>query len=189
MLILILDPLGNVPGFMAVLSTVDEKRRNKVLIREMLIALGILIVFLFSGPGLLKLFAISEPSLSIAGGVVLFLIALRMIFPPEEGAFGNNPDGEPFIVPLAVPFLAGPSTMAILFLLISREPERWPEWLIALLVSFGISAAIILAGSKLSKFLGEKGMVAIERLMGMLLTTLAVEMLLVGINSFIKAQG
>lgn len=176
-----MDPLGNIPLFLSSLKPVDSSRRLKVIIRELLIAYVLLIFFLFAGKSLLETLSISEPALTIAGGLVLFLISIKMIFPSHSG-LAENIDGEPFIVPLAVPYVAGPSTLATILLMTSKEPHRQLEWLMAISIAWTISAIILLSGSKLAHFLGEKGLTAIERLMGMVLVSSAVQMFLDGIE-------
>jgi multiple antibiotic resistance protein len=182
LLFLVMDPFGNVPVFLAALSPVAPERRRLVIARELLIALGVLVVFLFAGPALLDGLGISEPALSIAGGIILFLIALRMIFPPSpQQVMAEDLDGEPFIVPLAIPFVAGPSAMASVMLLVSGDPARRPVWLAALVLAWAATALILLLANRLSRFLGRRGLVAMERLMGMVLTALAVEMFVRGL--------
>jgi multiple antibiotic resistance protein len=182
LLFLVLDPFGNIPFFLSVLKDLPERRRSSVIIREMLVALAILIVFLFGGQYLLALLQISEPSLSIAGGIVLFLIAIKMIFGGYEQTFAGPNGSDPLIVPLAVPAIAGPSAMATILLLMAREPHRWMEWLIALLLAWVATGLIVLASSRLHRLLGERALIALERLMGMLLITVAVEMFIKGIQ-------
>lgn len=184
LLFLVMDPAGNLPLFMGALKPVEPSRRRHVIIRELLIALGVLVVFLFAGPYVLQGIGISEQALSIAGGIILFLIALRMIFPGVGGSPGEELEGEPFVVPLAIPFLAGPSAMASVMLIMSSDPQRWPVWLLAVLLAWAASAAILLLGNKLSRFFGPRGLIAIERLMGMVLTAVAVEMFMHGLQAF-----
>ncbi len=186
LLFLVMDPAGNVPMFLAALTPVTPERRRFVVVRELLIALGVLLVFFFAGPYLLGVLGISEPSLSIAGAIILFLIALRMIF-PQHGTVAEDLDGEPFVVPLAIPFVAGPSAMASVMLLVSREPTRWAVWLGALVAAWAATAAILLLANRLSRFLGPRGLVAVERLMGMVLTAIAVEMFMRGVNTYLGA--
>ncbi len=183
LIFLVLDPFGNLPFFLIVLKDLPEKSKARVIVRELFIALGVLVIFLFGGQYLLAVLHISEPSLSIAGGIILFLIAIKMIFGGYEQVFsGEQKDSEPFIVPLAVPAIAGPSSMATIMLLMAREPARWLEWLIALLIAWFITGIIILATYKLHQLLGHRVILALERLMGMLLTTVAVEMFIKGIQ-------
>lgn len=185
LLFLVMDPLGNIPLFMATLKKVDEKRLRFVIIRELLFALGILVFFLFLGQYLLQLLGITETALTAAGGLVLMIIAIRMIFPLKDRSLHEDVEGEPFIVPLAIPYIAGPSAMATVLLMMSSDPTNWPYWLAAVLLAWAVTAIIIFFGSYLARFLGEKGLIAVERLMGMILITLAVQMLLTGISEFI----
>ena len=186
LLFLVMDPFGNIPFFIIALKNVDERRRRKIIIRELLIALCVLVVFLFTGQYILKILQISEPSLTIAGGIILFLISIKMIFPSSTGGmFEEKLSGEPFIVPLAIPYVAGPSALAAVLFIMSREPARWLEWLLALVLAWFTSGVIIILSSGLKKFLGERGLIAIERLMGMVLITIAVQMLMSGISQFV----
>jgi small neutral amino acid transporter SnatA (MarC family) len=150
-------------------------------VRELVIAYAVLLAFLFAGRPLLSQLGISEPALTIAGGIVLFLIAIRMVFPAAHGTLGEPSEGEPFIVPLAIPYVAGPSALATVLLMTSRDPGRQVEWVMAVSVAWLASAAILLVGAKLSEFLGDKGLTAIERLMGMLLVAAAVQLFLDGL--------
>jgi multiple antibiotic resistance protein len=179
-------PLGNIPVFMSVLNQLDPQRRHRVLIRELLISWAVLLVFLFLGQHLLQVLNLQHEAISIAGGIVLFLIALRMIFPPEGGIMGDLPEGEPLIVPLAVPLLAGPSTMATLLLMVRSEPGRLGDWLIALTVAWAITAAILLASTFIYRLLRQRGLIAMERLTGMLLVAVAVQMLLSGVADYMR---
>src|SRR5262245_27455451 len=181
LLLLVMDPLGNIPAFLSALKDVDPARQPRIVIRELLIALGIMIVFLFAGQVVLGLFHISESALTIAGGVILILIALRMVFPSADRP-SEDVTGEPFIVPLAIPFVAGPSLLATELLLMSREPSRWRDWLLALIGAWLATAIILMLASRLRAFLSQKGLVALERLMGMVLVAIAVQMFLSGIE-------
>jgi len=189
LLFLVMDPLGNIPLFMTTLKKVEERRQRLVVVRELLIALAVLVGFLFLGQYLLRLLHLSETALTTAGGIILMIIALKMIFPRRDASLEEDVEGEPFIVPLAIPYVAGPSAMATSLLLMSREPGRWPEWLLAVFIAWFASAVIIYFSGYFARFLGEKGLVAVERLMGMLLITVAVQMLLNGIGEFITKQG
>jgi len=187
LLVLVMDPLGNVPLFLSSLQNVPEKRRWRVVLRELLIALAVLMVFLLAGPFLLDALHISGSALRVAGGIVLFMIAVRMVFPHgDENGIGNH-DEEPFIVPLAIPFVAGPSAMAAVLLLVSQDPSRKLEWLAALLLAWLVTAVVLSSGNLLHRLLGKRGLLAMERLMGMILTTLAVEMFLCGLKEFLDS--
>lgn len=183
-LLLILDPFGNIVIFNAILAKVPEHRRRKVLIREVLIAFGILMTFLLVGAQLLSFLGLEQSSLSLAGGILLFLIAIGMVFPNRAVQLGVPGDDEPFIVPLATPMIAGPSGIAFLLLLASKEPTRLTEWIIALTVASAISAGILIMGERVARLLGTRGMRAAERLMGMLLILVAVQMITDGISLY-----
>lgn len=186
-LLLVMDPLGNIPIFVALLKHVDPARRVIIIVRECAIAFGVLLFFVLAGRQFLNLLGLSDSSLNIAGGVILFLIALRIIFKHPEGIFGDRlQEGEPFIVPLAIPSIAGPTAMATAVLLVSRAPERLLEWVIALVVAMAITLALLLFAERISKLVGERGLLALERLMGLILTAVAVEMLLRGIEAFVR---
>jgi MarC family membrane protein len=180
LLFFVMDPIGNIPLFLAALRPVDPARRPRVVVREMVIAYVLLVAFLFAGRPLLATLGISEPALTIAGGIVLFLIALKMVFPAAHGALGEQVEGEPFVVPLAVPYVAGPSALATVLLMTSRDPGRHVEWFLAISAAWLASAVILLSGAQLARFLGDKGITAIERLMGMVLVASAVQMFLDG---------
>lgn len=182
LLFLVLDPIGNIPVFLAILGNVPAERRRRVLLRELLIALAALILFLFLGKYILAALQISQASLGAAGGIILFLIAIRMVFPMPKGMFAEETDGEPFIVPLAIPLIAGPAAMATLMLLMARQPDRWYQWLAALLLAWTASGIILMLSSPLVRLLGKRTLTAIERLMGLVLTAVAVEMLIDGIE-------
>jgi multiple antibiotic resistance protein len=183
LLCLVLDPVGNIPAFLAVLNNVPPQKHRRILVREMLIALATLILFLFLGEHILAALQVSYGSLGAAGGIILFLIAVRMVFPSPKGVFNEeSDDGEPFIVPLAIPLIAGPGTMATLMLLTAREPDKWSTWLAALLLAWLVSGVILLFAERLGRLLGKRTLAAIERLMGLILTTVAVEMLINGIG-------
>lgn len=185
-LILIMDPLGNIPLFLSVLNNVQPKKRQRIILRETFIAFIILILFLFFGKYILEGMHISEPALQIAGGIILFLIAIRMIFPPGDQHDKTRQVGEPFIVPLAVPLIAGPSTMTMVMLLANQAPNNIGRWFIALTIAWLITTLILLFADFLRKILGERGLIAIERLMGMILTTMAVQMFLSGFEQVLR---
>jgi multiple antibiotic resistance protein len=186
LLFLVMDPLGNIPFFLAALAQVDPARQPVVIVRELLIALAVLAAFLFAGRYVLEALHISEPALTAAGGVILFLIAVRMIFPSSERSMHEEVGEEPFIVPLAIPYVAGPSALSAESLLMSRESGRWPAWLLALFLAWSASGLIIFFASGLRRWLGRRGLIAIERLMGMVLVTVAVQMLMTGVGQFLS---
>ena len=189
LLFLILDPLGNIPVFLSLLRGMPAHRQRVVLVREMLIALGVLMAFLWGGKYALELMHLRQESVSIAGGIVLFLIGIRMIFPPPEGLMGELPGGEPFIVPMAIPLVAGPSGMAAVMLMGSQEPDRMGAWSLALLIAWAATAAILFSATYLYKWLGARVLTAIERLMGMVIVAISVQMFLDGLSAYLQLAG
>jgi len=185
LLFLILDPLGNIPIFLSLLRPLPAERRNRVLARELLIALVVLFAFLLGGGYLLAFMHLRQESISIAGGIILFIIGLRMIFPSPQGLMGELPEGEPFIVPMAIPLVAGPSGMAAVMLLASSEPGRLGDWSLALLLAWLATSALLFAAFRLYRMLGIRALLAIERLMGMLLVAISVQMLLDGVAVYL----
>jgi MarC family membrane protein len=184
LIFLVIDPFGNVPFFVSALQQVAPERRRLVVIRELLIAYVVMVVFLFFGDPLLRILGISNPALTIAGGVILFLIALRMVF-PIRGREAEDIEGEPLIVPLAIPYVAGPSVLAVELLLMSDEPGQWPTWLLAITVAWAASSLIVVFGSQIVDRLGRRGLIAIERLMGMILVAIAIQMFLTGADIYV----
>ncbi len=183
LLILITDPFGNIPIFANALKGVAPARRPLVILREVLIAFALLLAFMFVGDGFLRVMNLSALSLQIAGGVILFLIALRMIFPPATAAVAESLV-EPLIVPLAIPALAGPSALATVMLLVSQAPDRRLEWIGALSVTMLVCALVLVMAERIQRVLGVRFVVAVERLMGLILVAVAVEMLLRGFKTF-----
>ena len=188
LLFLILDPLGNIPIFLSLLRGLPPRRQRIVLARELLIALVVLMLFLWGGKYALELMHLREESVSIAGGIVLFLIGIRMIFPPADGLMGEMPEGEPFIVPMAIPLVAGPSGMAAVILMGSNDPSRLGDWSLALMIAWAATAAILFSATHLYKWLGQRALVAVERLMGMLLVAISVQMLMDGIAAYLQVK-
>ncbi len=189
-LFLIMDPIGNLPVLMSLLRDYPPRRRLWITAREMLFAYGVLLFFLFLGQAFLDLFDLDQEAMRIAAGIVLFLIAIRMIFPPDRGGVvGDTPHGEVFFVPLAVPLIAGPSTLATLILMVRQEPERLGDWFWAMTLAWIATCAILLMGNFFYRVLRERGLIALERLMGMLLVAIAVQMLLDGVAGFMASAG
>ena len=184
LLILITDPVGNIPIFANALKIVAPARRPLVILREVLIAFALLLAFMFVGDGFLRVMNLSALSLQIAGGVILFLIALRMIFPPPRVDDEPDAQAEPLIVPLAIPALAGPSALATVLLLVSQAPERRAEWIGALCVTMAVCAVVLVLAERIQRVVGERFITAVERLMGLILVAVAVEMLLRGFKVF-----
>ena len=186
LLILITDPIGNIPIFANALQHVAPQRRARVILREVLIAFLLLLTFMFIGESFLRLMNLSELSLQIGGGVILFLIALRMIFPPPKGPETAESMTEPLIVPLAIPAIAGPSALATVLLLVSQAPEKRLEWIAALCVTMTVSAVVLVLAERIQRVAGDRFVVALERLMGLVLVALSIEMMLRGIKTFVK---
>lgn len=185
MFFLVMDPLGNVPLFLTALRNTPEERRQWVILRELLIALVVMVAFLFAGQGLMHLLSIENSALEAAGGVILLLIAIRMVFPtPERNLREPHTDDEPFIVPLAVPYVAGPSLLAIEVVLISQNPDQWPVYLGALVLSWLATAVILYMSGFLRRVVGDKTLIAMERLMGMILVIIAIQMMFDGAKQF-----
>ncbi len=187
LILLVTDPIGNIPNFIGVLQRVPPEKRRRVVLREVAIAYGILLGFMFFGDHILGWLHLTQTSLGIAGGVILFLIALRMVFPGEAGVFGGPTVDEPFIVPLAVPLIAGPSALATVLLVGSQAPTRMTEWVGALTAAMAVSAVVLSFAEPIRRFLGERATAAAERLMGLILTAIAIEMLLAGVRSFVRS--
>ena len=182
LLLLVLDPLGNMPFVLSLLRNVPAERRPRIILRECALAVLVLIVFLLVGDWLLLAMHLTNPALEIAGGLILFLIALRMVFPPtSHGLADHEIDGEPFIVPLAIPMIAGPSALATV-LLASRQSGQVLVWVGAIILASMINAGFLLASGWFARLFGKAGMEALERLMGLILTTMAVQMLISGIR-------
>ncbi|WP_051079144.1 MarC family protein [Methyloversatilis thermotolerans] len=184
LLLLLFDPFGNAPVMTVLLKDVPGERRPRVIARECLVAWLALLSFMWVGDEVMRVLQLSQTSLGIAGGVLLFLISLRMIFPQPAGVFGEWSGGEPFIVPLAIPLIAGPSAVAMVMLLVSREPERFWTWAGAMSAAMLVTTAVLMAAGPLLRRLGERGTAAVERLTGLLLCAVAIQMLLDGIRSF-----
>ena len=187
LLFLIMDPLGNIPLFLSVLKGVPEARRGHVLRRELFIALAALLLFLAIGSAVLDFLRLSQEAIGIGGGVILFLIALRMIFPHEGAKMSASYNGEPLIVPLAIPMIAGPSSLAMVMLMREQANGDWVSMLLVVALAWVCTAIILLSSKYLFRILGERGLIAIERLMGMVLIIMSVQMLLEGIAKYLQS--
>ena len=184
-LFIIMDPLGNIPTFQSILKNFNKQQRVRIISRELVFALIILLVFLIAGNWILSFLGLGQPSLNIAGGILLFIIALRMVFPFGE-SFAEKPSDDPFIVPLAVPLIAGPSTIAVLLLLSSSQPGRLMDWVISLLIAWILATIILVLSPYIMGFLGNRGLKAVERLMGMLLILISIQMFLNGLSQYLS---
>jgi MarC family membrane protein len=187
LLIVITDPLGNIPLFISNMQKVKSERRLKVILRECGIAFLVLVFFMLFGRQMLAALRISEETLKIAGGIILFLIAVNMIFPGTGVSVGNDRIGdEPFIVPIAIPLISGPSAMVTAMLIAGSNPHRMLEWIAAAAITMAVTFVVFLASVKIRDVLGEQVISAVEKLMGLLLTAMAIEMLLSGVAAYIK---
>jgi multiple antibiotic resistance protein len=180
MLFFLIDPLGNIPALLAVLKGIDPKRQRLIIARELLLALGVLILFLFAGKPLLNFLQLGQEAVTISGGIILLIIGIRLIFPQASGVMGETPAGEPFLVPIAIPMIAGPSIMAMLILMTQSQPGNMLNWFLALILAWSLSAIILMTAPALLRILKERGLAAVERLMGMILLMMAVQMLING---------
>ncbi len=184
-LFLIVDPVGGIPAFTAALKNVDPKRVKIVILRECFIAFLLLALFAFFGRGFMSVLGLTQTALTIGGGLVLLIIALRMLFPSRVGVYGEMEDGEPYIFPIAMPMLAGPSALATVMILVNGAPGQIALWIVAIAVTMLCSAAIIICGDKIQKMIGRKATAAFERLMGLILVVIAVQMFLTGIADYV----
>lgn len=183
----LMDSIGNVPIFISILKNLPPKRQRVIIIRELLIALAIILVFYFIGNHFLLALGISEQSLRISGGIILFLIAIKMIFPSKKDAEKDNSNADPLIVPLAIPLVAGPAILAAVMIYSGQDlPAIYT--LSAIGIAWFFSTIILVAAPLLQKLFGEKGLTALERLMGLILILLAVQMFLDGIGSFVDCH-
>lgn len=184
-LFLLMDPIGNIPVYLAILKDVKAKRQKKIIFRELLIALAVIIIFSFVGEHLLDILGVGQETILISGGIILFIIALKMIFPSgKEGAYESPTQGEPFIVPLAIPLVAGPSVLAAVMIYSHQEPLS--VLITAIVVAWAVSTLILLSAPFLKKVLGVRGIIACERLMGLLLTLISVQMFLEGLSLYLQ---
>jgi len=186
LLVLIMNPLGNLPFFLSTLKSVNPKRHTPIIIRETFFAYLLLVVFMLFGQFFLRSVQITEQALGISGGIILFIIAIRMIFPEERGSAEKQPTGEPFFVPLAVPMTAGPGALTTVMLFSTTQPEKKLIWILAITAASIVVGTVLLGGRYLSNYLGERGLIALERLSGMMLTAMAVQMFLSGINAYFR---
>ena len=184
-LFFVMDPIGNIPLFNVLLKQYEPRRRAAIIARELCFALLILLAFLYAGNVILSFLGLTQPTLNLAGGILLFLIALRMVF-PDAGIHDDAPVDDPFIVPLAMPMVAGPSSIAILLLTSSSHPEQMLDWTVALLLAWTVTTVILVVSPMILKLLGKRGLRALERLMGMLLVLLAVQMFLNGLTQYLQ---
>lgn len=186
LLFVIMDPLGNLPIFMSILKHLEPKRRRVIIIREMLIALLLMLIFLFAGEHILSFLSLNTETVSISGGIILFLIAIKMIFPSQEG--NNNvlsAGEEPFLIPLAIPLISGPSILAALMLLSHKYISKINYLVLALLIAWSMSLVILMMSNIFLQLIGNKGISVLERLMGLLLIMISIQMFLDGVRAYL----
>jgi len=184
-LFLIMDPIGNISSFLNLLKDFPKEARRKIIIREMLIALAAMLAFNILGEYIFSVLQISETALKLASGAVLFLVAIKILFPSIDSLRANLPAGEPFITPLAIPLIAGPSLLATIMLFAHLEPSQ-PVMLSAIFMAWLLAVIVLLAGKTLQRIIGTNGLMACERLMGMVLVMLAIQRFAEGLQQFVK---
>lgn len=187
LMVLMADPFGNIPITISCMKNVPNNRRIRVLFRECGIAMGVLLLAMFFGKPFLAAVGLSEAALSIGGSVIVMLMAIRMVFPTKEGVFGDTPGGEPYIVPLAIPAIAGPSTLATIMMLAAREPERMAEWTAVVVITCVVTFLVLACADWLERHLGKKLTLAFERLTGLLLAMMATQMFLSGFAVYVES--
>ena len=187
LLLFILDPFGNVPLLVSILKDVDESKKMPIIIRELSIGLAILILFLFFGEKILDIFGLEQQAVTIAGGIIFFIISLKMIFPDPngKGIFTTNNEDDLLIVPIAMPMISGPGAIATVILLAKSYPNHISSVLASILLAWVVTSIILILSPQLSKILKQKGLTAMERLMGMLLLMMSVEMFIKGVRELV----
>ena len=183
-LFIIMDSVGNIPIYITILKEIPQHRQYTIIIRELLIALAIMILFYYLGSPILDFLKIDQETVSIAGGIILFILGFKMVFPHEEEEESLKKIKEPFIVPLAVPLTAGPGVLATIMLLSGKINQL--AMLAAISMAWAASLLVLLVAPIANKKLGDKGIIAIERLMGLVLVLMAVQMFMTGLKSFLE---
>lgn len=185
-LFLIMDPVGNITSFLTLLHNIPAPKRRYIILREMLIALAVMIAFNYLGEFIFRVLNVSETALRLTSGAILFLFAIKILFPSTDSPRANLPAGEPFITPLAIPLVAGPALLATIMLFAHLESSQL-VMLGAIFLAWALAAVILLFSANLQKILGTNGLMACERLMGMVLILLAIQRFLDGMQQFVKA--
>lgn len=186
MLFLIMDPIGNITTFLKLLDNVEPSKRAKIILREMLIALGVMVVFNFIGEYIFDVLDVSVTTVRLASGVILFLVAIKILFPSLDSPRANLPPGEPFITPIAIPLIAGPALLATIMLFTKLEDSQPVMWG-AIFIAWAAALAVVLSAKRLQTILGPNGLLACERLMGIVLIMLAIQRFLEGVKQFVAA--
>jgi multiple antibiotic resistance protein len=178
-----MDPIGNVSSYQSMVKELDSKRQSKIIFREMLIALAAMITFNYLGEFIFDFLDLSETTVRLSSGIILFLIAIKILFTSTDSPRANLPKGESFIFPLAIPLIAGPGLLATVMLFAHLEPYQ-SVMLAAILIAWIFSAIILYFSGTIKRFLGDNGLMACERLIGMVLVLIAVQRFLEGILLF-----
>lgn len=182
-LFLIMDPVGNLSSYISMVKELDPKRQKWIVFREMLIALVVMLFFNYLGEYIFNFLDLSETTVRLSSGVILFLIAIKILFMASDSPRANLPKGEPFVFPLAVPLIAGPALMATIMLYAHLEPTQ-SVMIFAILIAWFLSILIFLFAGPIKRILGNNGLMACERLIGMVLVLVAIQRFLEGILLF-----
>jgi multiple antibiotic resistance protein len=185
LLFIVLDPWGNLVTLNTLLRASDPARRRRIIMRESTIALGVLLLFVFAGSNILHALGLQAYTLGISGGIVLFMIAIGMVFPTRKVMDAEGLD-DPLIVPIAMPLIAGPGSISIVILLAQTNPAR--DVALAVVLAWLPTAIILMVSTWVFRFLGKRGALALERLMGILLVMLSVQMVLDGIGAYLTSR-
>jgi len=192
-LFLIMDPIGNISSFLSQLQDLPHARQRWVILREMGFALAAMVIFYLIGETIFNFLNISEVTLRISSGVILFIVALQILFSNFSSIRANLPKGHPFVIPLAIPLIAGPTLLATIMLYAhlstDMSPIFWglelPTILLAIIVSWLAALVVLMFSTELQRLLGDNGLVACEKLMGMILILLAIQRFMEGIKLFV----
>ena len=191
----VIDPIGTIPVFIAVTAGIEASKRPMVALHAALTAAAVLIFFLVAGQFLINALGISLPAFQIAGGLVLFLFALTMIFgdsKPQSETKGLEPgpqQGSPAIFPLAVPSLASPGAMLAVVLLTDNNRFSIPEQAVTAAVTLSVLAVayiLMLAAGPILKVIGVSGAAIVSRVMGMILGAVAVDHVIAAVIELIR---
>ncbi|MGK5594945.1 MAG: MarC family protein [Parachlamydiaceae bacterium] len=186
MLFLIMDPVGNVSSYLNLVNELPRKRQRWIVIREMLIALAFMLLFNAIGEYIFNILQISHTVVRLSSGLILFLVAIKILFPSVDSPRANLPKGEPFVIPLAIPLIAGPSLLATI-MLYAHEIPGVSLMVGAIFLAWLAASVVLLASPYLKKALGNNGLMACERLMGMILILLAIQRFAEGVQLFVKS--
>lgn len=184
-LFLIMDPIGNISSYLSMVEKIPERRQAWVAFREMLIALGAMLLFCLLGETIFNYLNLTEASLHFSAGIILFLVAIKILFLSPTSPRANLPKEEPFIIPLAIPLIAGPALLATIMLYAHLDKTTW-NMLGAIFLAWAAASLVLAAAAPIKRIIGDNGLLACERLIGMLLIILGVQRFLIGIEEFSK---